>query len=147
MSTTPAPPRPRHAAEVCRRVSIAVNLCGSALQLAAFVRLTGGLGALIIGVPFLLLGQAPFALALHGLRKPTATLARALALVIPGGFGLFIYGHLVLTNDLWSTVGLVLLFCPLWQLLGCWVAFALPGDKQSRTPEDSSVDVPRAGPG
>ena len=89
-----------------RFVAIAITGVGVAALIAAAVRLSGGVEALLPVVPFMIWGLAPFALALFGLRGRGVTMSRALGVLATSGFGLAVYANLSLASRLSSTAGL-----------------------------------------
>jgi hypothetical protein len=106
-------------------VAIIITGVGVAALIAAAVRLSGGVEALLSVIPFMIWGLAPFALALFGLRGRGGTTPRVLGIVAASGFGMAMYANLYLASRLSSTAGLAFLFIPLWQLLGCGAVLVL----------------------
>ena len=102
-----------------------VSVAGVGALVAAAYRMTGGLQAFLLAAPFVVWGLAPFAVALWSVRRPPVTLLRAIGLIATSGFGLCLYLQLCLATRLSSTVGLMFLFIPLWQLVGCALVILL----------------------
>jgi hypothetical protein len=108
-----------------RVVAMAVTALGALVLLAALLRLSGGIEALVAASPFGLWALTPFAVAFFGLRSRTVRTGRSLGLILASGFGLALYADLLLSSRLSSTAGLAFVFIPLWQVLGCGVVLAL----------------------
>jgi hypothetical protein len=96
------------------------------------LKLAGGasLGLVLFGAWVLL----PFALAATGVATAPAATRRAIGITLASGFGLVMYGELLLAQDLSSTAGLAFMFIPLWQVLGVLVILAVTR-RRAKAPE------------
>jgi hypothetical protein len=105
-----------------RWLAVATTLLGAVALLVLAFRMAGGVEGLFRGFRFFAWALLPFALALFGLRRSAVTAARSVGLTAASGFGLAVYSDMLFfTEHHSSTEGLVFLFIPLWQLMGCGV--------------------------
>jgi hypothetical protein len=105
-----------------RGLSVLVSAIGAAVLIGASIRLGGGIANLS---PFVAWGLFPFGLGVFGLRAKGVGVPRSVGVILASGFGLAVYGNLLLSSRLSSTAGLAFLFIPIWQTVACGAALLL----------------------